>query len=177
MAGADGDGQTIHPRGLDELLYLVGVGVGGVGGGDVHVVLDAGQTAQLPFHHHAVGVGVLHHLTGEGDVVLEGMLGPVDHHGGEAPVDAGFADLKILPVVQVQGHGQAGVLDGGLHQLPQVDGLGILPGPGRHLEDQRGVDLLGCLGDALDDLHIVDVKGADGIAPGIGLLEHFCGCH
>ena len=46
----------------DKLLHLFGVGVGGILGGDLHVVLDAGQRAQLGLHHHAVVMGVLHHL-------------------------------------------------------------------------------------------------------------------
>ena len=114
-------------------------------------------------------VGILHHLAGEGDVVLKGVLGPVDHHRGKAAVDAGLADLKVLAMVQVQGDGQAGVSHGGLHQLHQVGVVGVLPGPGGDLEDDGSVDLLGCLGDALDDLHIVDVEGADGVAAVVGL--------
>ena len=100
------------------------------------------------------------------------MLGAVDHHGGEASVDAGFADVKVLAVVQVQGDGQARVLHGGLHQLHQVAVLGIFSGPGGHLEDDGGVGLLGSLGDALDDLHVVHVESADSVAAVISLLEH-----
>ena len=37
--------------------------------------------------------------------------------------------------------------------------------------------LLAGLGDALHDLHIVDVEGADGVAAVIGLLKHFLGCY
>ena len=175
MAGANGDGQAVHPGGPDKFLHLLRVGVGGVLGGDVHVVLNAGQAAQLPFHHHAVGVGILHHLTGEGDVLLEVVLGTVDHDGGKAPVDAGLADFKILPVVQVQGDGQAGVGNGGLNQLHEVAVLGILPGAGGNLKDDGRLGLQGGLGDALDYLHVVDVEGADGVAALVGLPEHFSG--
>ena len=120
-------------------------------------------------------VGVLHDLAGQGDVVLKGMLGAVDHHGGEAPVDAGLADVKVLAVVQVQGDGQARVLHGGLHQLHQVAVLGIFSGPSGHLEDDGRVGLLGSLGDALDDLHVVHVEGTDGVAALVSLAEHLCG--
>ena len=175
VAGADGDGQAVHAGGPDELLHLVGVGVGGIGSGDVHVVLDAGQTAQLTLDDDTVLVGVLHDLAGQGDVVLERMLGAVDHHGGEASVDAGLADVKVLAVVQVQGDGQARVLHGGLHQLHQVAVLGVFSGPGGHLEDDGRVGLLGSLGDTLDDLHVVHVEGTDGVAALVSLAEHLCG--
>ena len=63
VAGADGDGQGVARRCLvDELLHLFGVGVVGLLSRDLHVVLDAGQSAQLGLHHHAVVVGILHHL-------------------------------------------------------------------------------------------------------------------
>ena len=175
VAGADGNGQAVHPRGPNKLLHLVGVGIGGVLRRDIHVVLNAGQTAQFPFHHHAVLVGVLHHLAGEGNVVGKGMLGPVDHHRGKAPVNAGLADGKVLAMVQVKGNGQARILYGG--QFHQVAVLGVFPGPGGHLQNQRRAHFLGRLRNALDNFHIVDVKGADGIPALVGLLKHFCGRH
>ena len=53
--------------------------------------------------------------------------------------------------------------------------VGVGPGALGHLEDQGCADLLGGLGNALDDLHIVDIERADGIAAAVGLLKHF-GC-
>ena len=118
-------------------------------------------------------VGVLHHLFGEGDVILEGLGGGVDHDGGKAAVNAAFADLKIRAVIEVQGDGQAGIGLGGLHELDEIDVLGILARAGGHLQDQGGIHLRCGLGDALDDLHIVHVERADGIAAFIGFPEHF----
>ncbi|MPM98516.1 hypothetical protein SDC9_145704 [bioreactor metagenome] len=135
VAGADGDGQRVHPGGLHKFLDLVWVGVGGVGGRHLDVVLHPGQTAQLPFHHHAVVVGVFHHLAGELDVILKGMLGAVDHHRGEAAVDAGLADLKALAVVQMHADGQAGVLQSGIDELHQVNMLGVFAGAGGNLKN------------------------------------------
>ena len=145
-------------------------------GGDLHIILDAGQSAQLGLHDDAVVVGVLHDLAGDLDVLGKGLGGSVDHNGGKAAVDAGLAGLKVGAVIQVQGDGDIGALDdGGLHQLHQVGVVGIGPGALGDLEDQRGVDLAGRLGDTLDNLHIIDVEGADSIPAVIGLLEHFFG--
>ena len=51
--------------------------------------------------------------------------------------------------------------------------VGVGPGALGDLEDHRGLLLAAGLGDALDDLHVVDVEGADGVTAVIGLLEHF----
>ncbi len=159
-------------RSGDKVLHLGRVGEVGVVLGDVDVVLDAGQLAQLRLYHNPLIVGVLHHLAGEGHVVLVVVVAAIDHHRGKAPVDAGFADFKIRAVVQMQGDGQAGIGNGGLHQLGEVDMLGVLAGAGGNLEDDGGLLLGGGLGDALDDLHVVHIEGADGVATLIGFFEH-----
>jgi hypothetical protein len=41
------------------------------------------------------------------------------------------------------------------------------------LQDQRSPQILRGFGDALDDLHIVDVERADGVSARIRLFEHF----
>ena len=176
VAGADGDGQGVAARLGDKLLHLLGVGVVGLLGGDLHVVLDAGQSAQLGLYHHAVVVGVLHNLLGDLDVLLEGLGGGVDHDGGKAAVDAGLAGLKVGAVVQMQHDGDVGALDdGGLHQLHQIGVVGVGPGALGHLEDQRSIQIPGSLSDALDDLHVVDVERADGVSAVVGFPEHFLG--
>ena len=177
VAGADGDGQGIHARAGDELLDLLGAGVAAVLRADVHVVLDAGQTAELAFDDHAVVVGVFHHLAGEGDVVLEAVLAAVDHDAGEAAVDAALADLEALAVVQMDADGKAGIRLGRLDQLHQVHVLGVFSGAGGHLEDQRGTALGRGLGDALDDFHVVYVESADGVALAVRALEHSGGSY
>ena len=79
-------------------------------------------------------------------------------------------------MVQVEHDGDVGALDdSGLHQLDQIGVVGVGAGTLGHLEDQGGVQVTGGLGDALHDLHIVDVERADGITTVVGLLEHFLG--
>ena len=52
----------------------------------LQAVLLPAQPAQLGLHCGAVrvGSGHLHHSAGEGDVLLQGQLGAVDHEGGVA---------------------------------------------------------------------------------------------
>ena len=120
-------------------------------------------------------MGVFHHLAGHFDVFLKAVFAAVDHDRGEAAVDAGLAHVEVLAVVQVQGDGQVGVGDGGLYQLGEIDMLGIFPRAGGHLQDDGRPLRLGGFGDALDDLHIIDVEGADGVTAGVGFLKHFFG--
>ena len=121
-------------------------------------------------------VGVLHHLLGDLDVLGKGLGGGVNHDGGKAAINAGLAGLKAVAVIQVEHDGDLGALnDGGLHQLHQVGVVGVGPGALGDLEDHRGLLLAAGLGDALDDLHVVDVESADGIAAGISFLKHL-GC-
>ena len=76
VAGADGDGQASRtPVRGDEFLHLVRTGVAGIGGGNLHVVLHAGQTAQLGLDGDVVLMGILHHAAGLLDVFFKG-------HGG-----------------------------------------------------------------------------------------------
>ena len=174
VAGADGDGQGVAAGSGHELLHLLGAGVGGILGGDLHIVLHAGQGAQLRLDHHAVVVGVLDDLLGDGNILLKGLGTGVDHHGGEAAVDAGLTGLKIRAVVQMQRDGDIGALDhSGLHQLHQIGVVGIGAGALGHLQNQGSLLLLSSLGDTLNDLHVVDIEGADGVTAVIGLLEHF----
>ena len=51
--------------------------------------------------------------------------------------------------------------------------VGILTGALGNLQNKRRINFLGCFGDPLNNLHVVDVEGTDGIASVIGFLEHF----
>ena len=144
--------------------------------GHLYLILNAGQRTKLGLHHHAVIVGILHHTLGDLDVLGEGLGGCVDHHRGKAAVDAALAGLEVGTVVQMQHDGDIGAaLHSGLHQLHQISVVGIGTGALADLKDHGGVLLLAGLGDALYDLHVVDVESADGVAAVIGLFKHFLG--
>ena len=88
--------------------------------------------------------------------------------------------IKVHRDGQVETGGLLGVLNGSLDELHEIDVLGIGPGAFADLQDEGGVLLDGGLGDALDDLHVVHVERADGVAAVVGLLEHLFGgddCH
>ncbi len=79
-------------------------------------------------------------------------------------------------MVQVQGdRDTSGVGDGGLYQLHQIDVFGVFPCAGGDLQNYRGIELGSRFGNALDNLHVVDVERADGIPAIVSLFEHF-GC-
>ena len=177
VAGADGDGQRVDAGLGHELLDLRRVGVGSVGGGDVDRVLDAGESAQLALDDDASGVRVVDDLLGQRDIVLERVVAAVDHNRGEAAVDAGLAELERVAVVEVDADGQPGVLNGGFDELHQINMLGVVARARGNLQDQRRVFLHRRFGDALNDLHIVDVERADGVAALIRFFEHFRGCN
>ena len=142
-------------------------------GGDVDLIFYAGQGAQLRFDHHAFVMGVLHDFFSQLDVLRKRLGGSVNHDGGESVVNAGLAGLKGISVVQMQHNGDLGAFnDGGLYQFHQIGAVGIGPGALGYLEDYGSLFLAAGLGNALDNFHVVDVKGSDGIPSVIGFFEH-----
>ena len=73
----------------------------------------------------------------------------------------------------MQADGQTGLDHGSLYQLNQIGVVGIFPGTGRYLQDQRRLQLLGGLGDALHNLHVVDIECTNGVPAIVGFFEHF----
>ena len=128
VACADGDGKRVNPRARHKFLHLRRVGVRGVCRRNIDVVLHAGQAAQLAFDHNALVVSVVHNLLCQSDVLLKRVFGAVNHHGGKASVNTGFANLKAVAMVKVQADGKARVLKGRLYELHQIDVLGIFSG-------------------------------------------------
>ena len=111
VAGAAGNGQCIHLRRLDELCCLFRIGeqlvVGQLALGTDTVFLaclpglQRAEAAQLTLYGNAAGVGHVHRLAGDGDVVVVvhrrlavGTEGAVHHHGAEAELDRALADRR-----------------------------------------------------------------------------------
>ena len=179
MRGADGDGEGIAAGSGYEFLDLFGTGIGGVFGGYLDFILNAGERAELRFNDHAVVVRIGDDLPGQGDILFKRLGGGVDHDGGEAAVNAAFAQLKAVAVVEVNADGEVktGVLlrifDCRFDQLHEIDMIGVLARALGDLQDERCALLDGGVADALDDLHVVDIERADGIPAVIGFLKHF----
>ncbi len=119
-------------------------------------------------------MGVFQHLSGDFNILVEGFAGGIDHHGGKAAVDTAFAGFKVRAVVQMEHDGNVGTLnDRSLHQLDQIGVVGVGPSALGYLKNQGGIQIARGLGDALHNLHVVDVERTDGIAAFIGFFKHF----
>ena len=129
-------------------------------------------------------MGVLHHLPGQLNVLLQGQGGAVDHHGGVAPLNGGGAGIEVLAVVQVENDGDGGVrpvllhgggdvpralllvLQGALGEVHPAAHEGV--GQIRPLENGEG---LVHLNDGLGLGHGVHVKGPLGVIVLLGGLH------
>ncbi len=120
MHGAVADGQAIHTGFFEEFHRVHGIGVGAPSAKDV--VFHAGQHPQLSLHRYTAGVGVLHHLAGQLDVILEGKAAAVNHNAGVSPRDGGLDAVHIPAVVQVKHHRHRAVLPEFLDCVPDVFG-------------------------------------------------------
>ena len=67
-------------------------------------------------------------------------------------------------------------LKSSLYKLYQIDGVSVLSCSLGSLKDDRRIQLGSCLGDSLDNLHVVDVESANCIAALVCLLEHLGRC-
>ena len=60
------------------------------------------------------------------DVLIEGFVAGIDHHGSETFIDAFLAEFEGISVIQVDGDGDIGKADGGFDQFLKIDRIGIL---------------------------------------------------
>ena len=148
VRGADSDSERIAACALDKFLNVLGTGVGRILGGDIYLVLNAGECAKLCLDDNSVIVSVLNDLTGERNVILKGLGGCVDHDGGEAAVYAGFAKLIAVTVVKMECYGKSSLLDRSLNKLHQIGVVCVRARALGHLEDDRSFVLCGGLCDA-----------------------------
>ena len=96
----------------------------------------AGQLAKLGFNPHTSGMGVFHHLLGQGDVFFIRQGGTVNHDGREAAVNAVTAHFKGRTVIQMHADGHFRRFgQGGFHKLHDVGLAGVFAGTGGNLQD------------------------------------------
>ncbi len=129
MGCADGDGEAVAAGAVDEVDHLLGVGVGVMVG--AYLVLDAGENAELTLYSHVILVGIVHNLLCQSHVLLVRQVAAVDHYGRETVVDAVFAELEGITVVEVEHNlgmlpaERLGVFNGTLCHVAEQDGVGI----------------------------------------------------
>ena len=145
--------------------------------GDIDLVLNAGQCSQLGLDDNAVVMRVLDDLSGQSNVLFEGLRGGVDHNGSESAVDAGFAEFECIAVVEMQADRKTCLLYRGFDQFHEICVICICSGALGYLEYQRSVEFGGSLSDALDYLHVVNVESADRVSAVVGFCKHFFCCY
>jgi len=167
MAVADGDGEGIAAGFFDKFDGFFGVRVvaaGGVGTAFfTFVELGTDQVAELGFHGAVMLVRVFHHFAGDFGVLFEGFVGGVDHDAGETFVDALFAKIERIAVVQVNRDRDVGKADGGLNELLEVNRVGVLARTLGNLEDERGFFFFAGFNNGLDEFHVIDVESTEGV--------------
>ena len=117
----------------------------------------------------------VHHTFGDGNVLIEGIMGCIDHHRTvEAGVDAVIAGFFIT-MVKVNGKNRlredfiSRTDDGFEHLL-----VGVFAGTLGDLDNERGLRVDGALEESHSLLGVVDVVGANGILA-IGVFEELSG--
>lgn len=155
-----------HARLAHEVFDFLGAGVGMGFVGDF--VLNAGENAELAFDRDVMGMGVFDNLLGEGDVVVIGVRGAVDHDGGEPVVNARLAEFESVAVVEVQDDRDIaaellGVFARALGHVAQERLVGVLARAAGHLQNHGRLLLDASLDNRLHLLHIIEVKRGDSI--------------
>ena len=183
MAGADSDCKGVAAGTLNELLNIFGAGVGRILGGNIDLVLNAGESSKFSFNNNTVVVSILNHLLGECNVVLKALGRSVDHNGGKAAVNAALADFKRIAVVEVNTNGKSkscalfSVLNSSFNKLHKINVLCVAACAFAYLKNKGCALLDRSLGNTLNYLHIVYVESTDSIAAIIGFFKHFLGSY
>ena len=121
-------------------------------------------------------MGIFHDLFCQSNIIFEGVLGSINHDRGKSAVNTGFARFEIGAMVKVKCDREVVVFQGCFNEMFQIARLGVFSGTGRSLKNNRGLKVRSCVGNSLDDFHIIDVESPDGIMAGIGFFEHFGSC-
>ena len=177
----DGDGERVATRTLGEVDYLFGLGVVGYFGS--HFVLNACEHTELSLNGYVELVSVVNDFLGEGDVLLVGKSGTVDHDRREAEVDTVLAELEAVTVVEVEhdfGMGTTeflGIFNGTLSHVAEKGGIGIFASTLGNLKDDRALLFGRSLDDGLELLQVVEVECGDSISAGNCSLEHLASIH
>ena len=104
----------------------------------------------------------------------------VDHDGSVAGAESLHAALVAIAVIEVQGNGNRSALGSSLDHAVEVVQASGLDGARGGLHDDGGLGLLGSGQNGHNKLEVLDVERANGVVPGLSVLEHLFGgnkCH
>ena len=167
MAVANGDGEGIAAGFLDKLDGFFGLGVmaaGGMGTAFFAVIeLGADQMTELGFDGSIIFMRVFNYFAGDFRIFFKRLMAGIDHDAGETFIDALLAEFEGIAMVQMDGDGDVRQADGGFDELLEIDGVRVLTRTLGYLKNQRSFFLFASLNDSLDELHVVDVEGAEGV--------------
>ena len=152
VRGAHGNRQAIHTGALDELRGLLGMCKARVARS---LVLDAlAHMAQLRLNGDAHGMGDAHHVGNLRHVVLERKRRAIDHHRAVARADSQDDMFERATVIEVECPRDTRMLGavvfGDLAGLLDTHGIA-------HIENHRGIQLLGSVERGLDALLVKHV--------------------
>ena len=77
----------------------------------------------------------------------------------------------------MESNGKSRLLFGSLNKLDKIGMVCIGSCTLGYLENERSIELFCGFGDTLNNLHIVDVESADGVAALISVLKHLSCCY
>ena len=157
MRGAD--------RGLlDESFGLGRIGQAGVAFLDLDVLLDATEHAELGLDGDALRVGRVNDALGDRHVLLERIVGSIDHHGTvETGLDAIVAGFLVAVVQMHREDGLGEDLIGGANDRLEHLFVRIFTGPFGNLDDERSLGLDAATEESHCLFGVIDVVGADGV--------------
>jgi hypothetical protein len=127
------------------------------------VVLRADKHAEFAFNDAVMFVRVFDNAFANFNVLFERLVRTIDHDAGEAVVDAFFAKLEGITVVQVNRDRDVGRADSGFDQFFEVNGMGVFACAAGDLQHDGRFFLLASFHDGLEKFHVVHVKRAERI--------------
>lgn len=124
------------------------------------VVLRPHEHPQFALDHAVMLVGIVHDLAADLHVLLKRIVGGINHHAGEALINALLAQLEAVAVVEVHRDRDGAQADRRLDELLEINRMGIVPRPLGDLEHHGRLLLLAGLDDGLQQFHVVHVERA-----------------
>ena len=118
---------------MDKFFDFFRLRVSGFVVGNLNIIFDAGEFAELCFNDNAVFVCISDNFLRTLDVLFEVILRAVVHDRCESIVDASLAGLKIRTVVKMQGDRNVIHFESCEDEMAEIRSLGVFTGTGRCL--------------------------------------------
>ena len=127
----------------------------------VQVVFFSADFSELSLNADAGRSACCRNAACEGDVILEGLVGSVDHDGCVSCAECLHSQLKAAAVVKVHRNRDACALSRCLYHSEIIVKTRIFYSGRRCLHDDRRIHLLGSLDDCHDHFHVFHIESAD----------------